>query len=309
MLHSQSATRLFLARAALSGLLVVGLLCGCVTAPDARQHVSTPSSTSPGAATIAADDNLNAVLWMQTSIEYDVIFEEIYRQAGDRLAAALADPDWNALPEQERTANVSNALPPAIILDIDETVLDNSPYQARLIREHAMFNESTWAKWCHEARARALPGVHDFLKLAASRDVTIYYISNRAQELDAATLANLRAEGLPVAGDHVFLGRGSVTPGCVETRGDKICRRRLVGHDHRVLMQFGDQIGDFVSISTNTPQGRKDAVAAWRDWFGERWFMLPNPTYGSWEPAVFGNDWTQSAEQRRRAKQAALHTD
>ncbi len=185
-------------------------------------------------------------------------------------------------------------MPPAIILDIDETVLDNSPYQARLIRDHVLFNERTWAKWCHEARAMALPGVHDFLQLAANRGVTVYYISNRDRELDASTLANLRAEGLPVGGDHVFLGRGSVTPNCV---------------DHRVLMQFSDQIGDFVDISDNSLHGRRDAVAAWRDWFDERWFMLPNPTYGSWGPAVFGNDWMQSAEQRRRAKRAALRMD
>ncbi len=309
MLHPQSATASFLARAALSGLLMVGLLSGCATAPGARHHASTAPLALPGTPVFTADDNLNAVLWTQTSVEHDAIFEEIYRQAGDQLAAALADPDWNALSEHERPGNASRTMPAALILDIDETVLDNSPYQARLIRDHAMFNETTWAEWCHEARAKALPGVHDFLKLAANRGVTIYYISNRNQELDAATLANLRAEGLPVDGDHVFLGRGSVTPNCVETRSDKTCRRRLVAQDHRVLMQFGDQIGDFVSISANTPQGRKDAVAPHRDWFGERWFMLPNPTYGSWEPAVFGNDWMQSTEQRRRAKRAALRID
>ncbi len=93
MLHAQSATRSVHARAALSALLVIGLLSGCTTVLGARNHVSTPPYALPDPAVIATDDNLNAVLWTQTSVEHDVIFEEIYRQAGDRLVAALADPD------------------------------------------------------------------------------------------------------------------------------------------------------------------------------------------------------------------------
>lgn len=287
------------------GLLIVGvLLTGCVT----TQHGARPGVAAPAPASVPADDNLNAVLWTQAAIEHDLIFEEIWRDARERLAEALADPGWNALATDERASKAPGALPPAVIVDIDETVLDNSPYQARLVRDGRSFDQASWAEWCREARAEALPGALEFARFAAEHDVTLYYLSNRDQDLAAATLANLRAEGFPVADETVFLGRGAATPGCVAQGGDKTCRRQLVARDHRILMLFGDQIGDFVGGFTNTSRGREAAVSAYRSWFGERWFLLPNPTYGSWEPAAFGNDGSASPEQRRRAKRDALRT-
>jgi acid phosphatase len=71
-------------------------------------------------------------------------------------------------------------------------------------------------------------------------------------------------------------------------------------------MQFGDQVGDFVDIAANTGDGRRAAIAPYIDWVGKRWWTLPNPVYGSWEPALFGNDWKQPAAARRAAKEAAL---
>ena len=94
--------------------------------------------------------------------------------------------------------------------------------------------------------------------------------------------------------------------GCPGTGSDKGCRRELVGRSHRVLMQFGDQVGDLVDIASNTREGRAAAVAPYDGWIGERWWVLPNPVYGSWEPALFGNDWSLPAAERRAAKQAAL---
>jgi acid phosphatase len=71
-------------------------------------------------------------------------------------------------------------------------------------------------------------------------------------------------------------------------------------------MQFGDQLGDFIDIPANTPAGRRATLAPYAEWVGERWWVLPNPVYGSWEPALFGNDWSQGAAERRAAKEAAL---
>ena len=86
--------------------------------------------------------------------------------------------------------------------------------------------------------------------------VTLVYISNRAVHLKEATLANLRAVGLPVADDSVFLGLGTVVEGCEQHGSEKNCRRKLAGQKYRVLMQFGDQIGDFVQVVSNTREGR-----------------------------------------------------
>jgi 5'-nucleotidase (lipoprotein e(P4) family) len=265
---------------------------------------ATPAAANAPAAT-AADDNLNAVLWVQTSAEYGAVTTSLYRAAADHLDAALAEANWDALVPGER-GNAATGLPAAVILDVDETVLDNSPYQARLVQEGKEYNEVTWDQWVAEKKAKPVPGVVDFAKAATAKGVTLLYLSNRAEHLQAATLDNLRAVGLPVKDDSVFLGLGTFVKDCEQNGSEKNCRRRLAGSQYRVLMQFGDQLGDFAEVVSNTPQGRAAVVEEYGDWFGERWWMLPNPTYGSWEPAVFNNDWTQPREERRAAKRAAL---
>ncbi len=264
-------------------------------------------ATTPVPATAPApDDNLNAVAWTQTAIEHDLILLQTYRDARSQLLAALHDPAWDALGKGDRRTPLAH-LPPAVVLDIDETVLDNSPYQARVVKTGGEFNAADWDAWCKEERARALPGAVDFTQFAARHGIAVIYISNRAQNLDQATLTNLRKVGLPVSGPDAFLGLGTVLAGCQQSGTDKGCRRQLVGQRYRVLMQFGDQLGDFIDITQNTEHGRREAVSAYLPWIGTRWFVLPNPTYGSWEPALFNNNWRAPREQRRQRKINALH--
>jgi acid phosphatase len=288
-------------------LLALALLAGCATTP--RQPVAAApaaptAQTTPAA--VAANDNLNAVAWSQTAIEHDLIYLQTYRDAQARLLAALHDRHWDALGNGDRTTPL-RGLKPAVILDIDETVLDNSPFAARMVQGNREYNEADWAAWCREENARALPGAVEFTRFAAKHGIAVIYISNRAKDLDQATLANLRKAGFPVSGPQSFLGLGTVVDGCEQAGSEKGCRRQLVARHHRVLMQFGDQIGDFVDVLANTADGRRQAVADYLPWIGTRWFVLPNPTYGSWEPALFNNDWSASPEQRRQQKVEALH--
>ncbi|WP_058835880.1 5'-nucleotidase, lipoprotein e(P4) family [Luteimonas abyssi] len=288
-------------------------LAACTPAPD---RDAAPTDTAPAPATAGtgaapaptdADDNLNAVLWVQRSVEYKATLLSLFRAAADHLDAAIAEPNWDALvPDERDNADTFSSLPPAVIMDIDETVLDNSPYQARLIADGEEYDEVSWAEWVAERKAEPVPGVVDFARAATERGVTVLYISNRAQHLNEATLANLRDKGLPVKDESVFLGLGTHVPGCEQHGSEKLCRRRVAGRDYRVIMQFGDQIGDFVQVVANTAEARDGLLEAYGDWFGERWWMLPNPTYGSWEPAEFNNAWDQPREQRRAAKRDAL---
>ncbi|MDR3447367.1 HAD family acid phosphatase [Dyella sp.] len=294
--------------AALAALI---LLAGCAsTAPtktSAPAIPAAPAATAP-AATTPADDNLNAVAWSQTAIEHDLIYLQTYRDAQSRLLAAMADKQWDALPKDDRVAP-AKGLKPAVVLDIDETVLDNSPYQARLVKSGGEYNEADWAAWCNEQRARALPGVVEFTQFAAQHGIAVIYISNRAKDLDQATLANLRKEGLPVSGPEAFLGLGTFVEDCEQIGTEKGCRRQLISHKYRILMQFGDQIGDFVTVLANNAEGRQKAMKPYMDWIGTRWFVLPNPTYGAWEPALFNNDYTAPRDERRRQKIQSLRTD
>ena len=272
------------------------VLAACTAlALSACKRTEAPATTAPAAAaqtpaaaaapsTNPAHDNLNAVAWVQTSVEYKALSEQTYRAAADHLDQALKEKHWDALVPVERgyTLDESRAtgLKPAVVMDVDETVLDNSPYQARLVRDGADYDEVSWAQWVAEKKAKPVPGVVDFARAATAKGVTVLYISNRAVHLEQATLANLKAVGLPVA-EGVFLGLGTVVEGCEQHGSEKNCRRRLAGQKYRVLMQFGDQIGDFVQVVANTREGRDQLYGEYHDWFGERWWMLPNPTYGS----------------------------
>lgn len=292
--------------------LAAALLLGACQSTQHVAHVAAPAAivvaapTPEAAAAPAADDDLNAVAWQQTSIEYRLVVEQTWRAATRQLDIALKDPRWDALTREDRDTPVVARMKPAVIVDVDETVLDNSPYQARLIRDHRAFDEFSWANWVREEAATAVPGALAFAKAAAAKGVIVYYISNRAADLNQATLDNLRKLGFPVTDAHQFLGLGTILRDCEDNGSEKGCRRRLVGRDHRVLLQVGDQIGDMVTVLANTRAGREQAVAPYRDWVGERWFVLPNPTYGSWEPALFNNDWAQPAGERRRQKIDAL---
>lgn len=287
--------------------LIAFVLGGCAaTRPVAVESAAARAPIVAAPVTPQPDDNLNAVVWTQTAIERELLTRQAFAAAREQLSRALADPGWDALPHEEREGRVER-LKPAIIVDIDETMLDNSPYQARLVRDGASYDEFTWAQWCREERAQAVPGALEFARYAAERGVTVFYLSNRARDLNTVTLANLRQLGFPIADrEDVFLGLGTVVPGCEQNGSEKGCRRRLVAREHRVLMQFGDQIGDFVDVLANTPAGRRQAVEPYLGWVGERWFVLPNPSYGSWEPALFNNAWSLPAAERRRMKLDAL---
>lgn len=302
----------------MSMLAAALLLAACKpTAPQAPAKPADAATATPAAPADApkagkpaasdAHDNLNAVAWVQRSVEYAAVTTTIYAAATAHLDAALKSGE-SALAEGEQSAAKAK-LPPAVVMDVDETVLDNSPYQARLIADGKEFEDLTWDQWVAEKKARPVPGVVAFAKAAEAKGITVLYISNRAEHLQAATLANLREAGLPVKNDEVFLGLGTFVADCEQNGSEKLCRRKLAGQKYRVLMQFGDQLGDFVQILANTPEARADLSAKYTGWWGQRWWMLPNPTYGSWEPALFNNEWAQPVEARRTSKRAALRLD
>lgn len=299
----------------LSTAILLALLGACTGLPT--RTLSTPEpGTAPEAvvdATAAsepvgprANDNLNAVAWFQTSVEYRLIAGQAWRGALVQLDRAIKTPGWDALTREDRVTPVTASLPLAVIVDVDETVLDNSPYQARVIRDNKSFDEFTWSEWVRESAAKPIPGALEFARAATARGVTVYYISNRAADLSAVTVSNLRQAGFPIKDDSQFLGLGTVVDGCESEGSEKGCRRQLVGRSHRVLMQFGDQIGDMVTVVANNLPGREMAVRPYLGWVGERWFVLPNPMYGSWEPALFNNAWSQPEAERRQQKLESL---
>ena len=253
---------------------------------------------------------------MQRSAEYQAVSQTIYRAAADKLDLALGEKNWDALVPGER-GNAATGLPPAVIMDVDETVLDNSPYQARLVRDDKEFDDLTWDAWVAEKKAKPLPGVVDFAKAASAKGVTILYLSNRAEHLQAATLANLKSAGMPVKDDSVFLGLGTFVKDCEQHGSDKNCRRKLAGQQYRVLMQFGDQLGDFTQILANTTRRSRAALCRIQGLVRralvdaaepELRLMGTGPVQQRTRPAARRAPFQQARRPRRRAVTAASRT-
>ena len=170
-------------------------------------------------------ENLNAVLWMQTAVEYKAATVQTYRVAQAALLQGLRDPHWTAALEQ--TGDFAN-LPPAVILDLDETVLDNSAFDARLVASPVPQNEIgvEWTKWANEIGAGLVPGAIDFLQFAHANGVTPIYITNRKSDSskdDDPTVEVLRKLHVPLDSpvDRLFCAKDSKDT-------DKTPRRRLV---------------------------------------------------------------------------------
>jgi 5'-nucleotidase (lipoprotein e(P4) family) len=261
-------------------LLVVIVVMGvsCSARPQPTAHSAPPVDAS-----LKPDENLNAVLWMQTALEYEAAALQAYRTARLQLEAALGTPGWTAAVEQ---AGDTAGLPPAVILDIDETVLDNSYYQARMVRNGTAYSDATWNAWVEERKATAIPGALEFTRDAAQRGVTVFYVTNRAQQGEQATRDNLAALGFPVAPQlDTVLTRGERPEWQASA---KAARRAHVAERFRILLLIGDDLGDFVADASGTPDQRRLRTAGHADRWGRQWIVLPNPTYGSWERAIVG---------------------
>lgn len=243
-----------------------------------------PPSAPPAVALRDTHEGLNSLLWVQTAAEYEASCLAVYRLATAALGRGLADRTWTAAVEQ--TGDIGR-LPPAVILDLDETVFDNSRFQGQLVADRAAYSEDAWRRWVNRVEAGAVPGVTEFLKYADARRVAIFYISSREAAEEAATRANLVKLGLPVdaAGDRV-LSKGERP----DWGSDKRSRRAAVAATHRIVLLIGDDLGDFVEGSRDTPENRMALSRRYADRWGVRWFLLPNPMYGSWERATYGLD-------------------
>ncbi len=275
-------------RSALSIVCAMAVMSGCA---GNRARPATPQAAQGSA---AAHENLNAVLWVQTSVEYEGGALQAYRLAALQLDAALADPSWTAAIEQ--TGEIAK-LPPAVVLDIDETVLDNSYYQAALIRDGRTFATDTWDRWVLQARATAVPGAREFTEQAAAKGVTVFYITNRTANLEEATRTNLAALGFPLtASVDTVLSRGERQEWSASAKGP---RRAFVAASYRILLLVGDDLAGFAVDGDGTPADRKTKTAAHANWWGRRWIVLPNPTYGSWERSITSGDSDPLAAKRR----------
>ncbi len=247
----------------------------------------------------SAQPDLTATLWLQTAGEYAALSRQSYRQAQAQLGPALRHPAWSAALEQRKLPSRSYAeLPPAVILDLDETVFDNSQVQGEFVTAGG-FDPQLWDAWIARAEADALPGALEFARAAHALGVTLVFVTNRAcaprpgddhpcpQEADS--LRNLRRLGFPASGPAEILMRNE------RPRWDheKSHRRQELARRYRILLLIGDDLGDFLpGVRGMPPPQRREAALAQEAFWGAGWFLLPNPVYGSWRRALGANPET-----------------
>jgi acid phosphatase len=269
------------------------------TAVMAPVEPLAPASGAPAASSPA--DPLDALAWYQTAEESHRLAQSVFAAASRALEAALADPTWSALGQGAEAV----ALPPAVITDIDETLLDNSALQARFLLDGTRYTPAAFSAWVESAEAVALPGALDFARLAAARGVTLFYVTGRKADEEPGTRRNLLREGFALPDEpDVVLTRGERP----EWGSDKESRRQDIARSYRVLLLLGDDLSDFVAGSRDaTPERRRELASAVESRWGTSWFLLPNPLYGSWERALLGaQPGALSPEEVRARKRAAL---
>lgn len=253
--------------------LVLGIGIGAVSVSPSLARPTTLQKNAPAN---PQEHALDANLYMQTSAEYRACCLEIYGWMTERLRTKL-------------TAQDDNGLLPAVVMDLDETVLDNAGYQSFLDRERLNYSEALWETWekDYPAETRLVPGAKAFIEAAENMGVTIIYISNRLTRNKAATIEALRHNGINTDNIEERLRLKDMA-------SDKTSRRQAVSAKYHVLLLAGDNLRDFseefVAPKTTTNAERETAIMARgtqvdrrRARWGNDWFILPNPVYGEWQ--------------------------
>lgn len=234
-----------------------------------------------------ANNNFNSLLWMQSASEYKANTIQAYNTALKNIDATLDDRTWTAAKEQ---VGDCSSLPPAIVMDIDETVLDNSRYMGKMVLDGGEWSSATWNEWVALKDAPAVPGAVEFINAMRGKNVKVIFISNRKCKKgdtpgaeycqEAATIENLAKVGVGGVRPEDLLLLGEEAGWTTEKKS----RREYISKKYRIMMLFGDDLGDFLAgvKSGITPQERDHLVGDNTNNWGRKWFMLPNPTYGSW---------------------------
>jgi 5'-nucleotidase (lipoprotein e(P4) family) len=245
----------------------------CITVKCFAQ--SNPGHTAP----VVNDGKLWASLWQQRAAEYKALCFQAYNLAALRIDQAISH-------------RKKGDKPLAVITDIDETLLDNSPEDARAAFHNQEFDSKAWKRWTTRGIADTVPGAPAFFKYAAKRGVAVFYISNRDEDESAGTLKNLRRYHLPYADNAHLLLKGATS--------SKEDRRQLVLKKYKVVLLCGDNLADFDALYDNHPDELHRAAATQKlmKQFGSRYIVLPNASYGDWESSLFHFNYKLSQAQK-----------
>jgi 5'-nucleotidase (lipoprotein e(P4) family) len=264
--------------------MCLAIILGASACSDSTEENASASDAK------SYDDDLG-LMWVRYAAEYQALSLQAYHQAEADLPGFLADRSWTAQPGQVN----AQYLPPAIVFDVDETVVSGAEFQLAVERP---VTQAKLNQWNSEHKALAVPGFANFANKARSAGVELFFLTNRPCEVvegdddpcpyKTTVMNDIREAGIEVDADHVWLAN--------ERSGwtkEKLARREQLARTHRIIMLIGDDLGDFVQCARATPaapctdaataQSRQRKVAQFSGYWGHGWYILPNPMHGSWK--------------------------
>lgn len=229
-----------------------------------------------------------AALYQQRAAEYKALCFQAYNIAKQKIDEAVKK---------------HSSKPLAVVTDIDETLLDNSPYTAERAVRNLDFDSKTWKEWTAKAITDTVPGAPSFFKYAASKGVKVFYITNRDEDERAPTLKNLQLYHLPDADNEHLLLR--------QKTSSKEDRRRQVLSKYNIVLLCGDNLPDFDALYDNQPseENRMAATEKLKKEFGNKYIVIPNPSYGDFENALFKFNYKLTPAQKDSVIKSLLKTD
>ena len=269
-------------------LLSFGLIVSSVVSTYfVTVSTTAQQATQPAVATADNEYQVGAILYMQKAAEYRALAYQAYNIARWQLDADFEKKNLKKLPKPERKK------PRAVMVDIDETVLDNSPANAFLVKNRRPFNTTDWYAWGEMRKAKPIPGAVDFLNYANSRNVRIFFVSNRDEVQKQATIDNLKSAGFAnVSAENVLLRNGD---------SSKEPRRQQILAKYRIVFSMGDNLDDHsVAFENRSVADRFADVDKAKDLFGKKYILLPNAMYGTWENVLYDKGMTDAQRVQRR---------
>ncbi|HVZ25196.1 MAG TPA: 5'-nucleotidase, lipoprotein e(P4) family [Sediminibacterium sp.] len=197
----------------------------------------------------------------------------------------------------------ASAKPRAVVTDIDETILDNSPYAVHQALQGKDYTLASWTAWTSRGDADTLAGALTFFKYAAAHQVEIFYITNREEKERVGTLANLKKYGFPDADEAHLLTRAGTS--------SKEARRHMIAATHEIVLLLGDNLADFTALfDGNRPMTERTMeVRSIASDFGKKFIVLPNANYGDWEGALYQYHYQYTPQQKDSAIRSVLKNE
>ncbi len=269
------------------------LTCGLIASSIFSNYFVTVSFAQTGTQQqiVIADNEyqVGGILYQQKAAEYRALCYQAFNLA--KISLEMDEKNRKKLSKVERKK------PRAVVVDIDETVLDNSPAQAFAVKNRVPFNLKDWYAWGEMRSAKAIPGAVEFANYAASKNVKVFYVSNRDEVQKQATIDNLKRAGFPdISAENVLLRHKEST---------KEPRRQVISQNYRIINLIGDNLNDLSNVfEKKSVADRFIEVDKTRDLYGSKFIVLPNAMYGDWESAIY--EYQRLTETQKTEKRANI---